>query len=247
MIDAPRQENIDGNVHDVDCRSTTSSLRSKNSSLYYPIQQSMVDDFENLRPLEDICNLGHLPLFEGTHCAATQKPPMQRDVTDVPVEEIRPCCATWTIGEALIPGQAICGLFCGFPSCIGCVGQCTALCCMCKFVNCKMLDCKDEDSKCCACQQCNWFLTLPNKGFESQSQCCCIDYRFAGPCCTNKVPCLFACLGLTCCADWKCVGMKCMPRLGDVIPRLDERIGKSPTAEQAASTQNVTVTVNVAK
>jgi len=33
---------------------------------------------------------------------------------------------------------------------------------------------------------------------------------------------------------------------GDVIPRLDERIGKSPTAEQAASTQNVTVTVNVA-
>merc|ERR1712226_124649 len=118
---------------------------------------------------------------------------------------------------------------------------------MCKFVNCKLLDCKDEDSRCCALQQCNWFLTAPNKGVEIQAQLCCIDYRSAGPCCTKKVPCLCSTLGLTCCADWKCVGLKFLPRMGDIIPRLDERVGKSPAAGGAPDNQNVTVTVNIAK
>lgn len=196
------------NVTDVDCQSTTSTR----SMLKLPMQEMMMNDLETMRPMPDFC--------EGGHCAAEQAPPMQRDVTDVPVEEIRPC------------GGCCCGIsgcFCGCPSCIGCVGQCTLLCCLCKFVNCKMLDCKDEDSRCCACYNCSQYLAFPNKLLECQEQVCCLDVRCAFPC-TKKVPCVFGTLGLICCADWKWVGCKFMPRLGDIIPRLDERVGKSPTA-----------------
>ena len=49
-----------------------------------------------------------------------------QDVTDVPVEELRVCCAGWSIDP---PSQQICSLFCGFPSCLGVTGACTLLVC----------------------------------------------------------------------------------------------------------------------
>jgi len=182
-----------------------------------PIQTTMADKpmyaIDGLRPLDDICEL-RCDGVEGTHCASTTN--MQRDVTDVPVEELRPffglCCN-------------ICGLFCGFPSCIGMSGSTTCLCEQNKFVCCKLLDCKDEDSRCCACLQCNQYLTAPNKCYECTGQYCCLELRGAFPC-TNKVPCVFGLCGVMCCADYKWIGCQFMPRLGDVIPRLDERQGK---------------------
>lgn len=166
-----------------------------------------------IRPMNDVCEL-NCNLAEGVHCA---EPAMQRDVTDVPVEEVRPCC-----------GYCCCiySLFCGCPSCIGITGACTLLICQCKYTYCKLLDCKDEDSRCCAMCQLNWFLTAPNKLYECTGQYFCMDMRAAFPC-TKKVPCVMAGFGFTCCADFKCVGCKFLTRLGDTIPRLDERAGKS--------------------
>lgn len=169
---------------------------------------------DSIRAMADVCAID-CSSAEGMHCASSNT--MQRDVTDVPVEELRPCCAGCC---------NICSLFCGFPSCIGIAGACTLLCCQCKYVCCKLLDCKDEDSRCAACIQLNWFLTAPNKLYECTGQYCCIDSRAALPC-TNKVPCMLTVLSITCCADCKCVGAKPCVRLGDVIPRLDERAGKS--------------------
>lgn len=172
---------------------------------------------------------------EGSHCMPV---PMQRDVTDVPVEELHPCMA------------CCCGfasLFFGCPSCCGISGQTTCICCMSKYVCCKLLDCKDEDSKCCACCQGNLFLTFPNKCCENQAQCFCVDTRYAFPP-TNKVPCAVNFLGVYCCADYgcKCVGTPPCRRLGDVIPRLDDRAGKSPSSASNQG-QTVQVTVNVQK
>merc|ERR1712110_117280 len=104
---------------------------------------------------------------------------MARDVTDVPIEEVRPCCALWNINP---PSQQICSMFCGFPSWIGVTGACTLLICQCKYTYCKLLDCKDEDSRCCAMCQLNWYLTAPNKCYECYGQYFCIDFRAACPC-----------------------------------------------------------------
>merc|ERR1712176_156099 len=116
----------------------------------------VVYGMEEVRPMDDVCEL-KCNWADGMHCADPPTQPIQRDKTDVPVEEIRPCCAG---------ACSICSIFCGCPSCFGIAGACTVLICQCKYVYCKLLDCKDEDSKCMALCQCNWFLTAPNKLYE---------------------------------------------------------------------------------
>merc|ERR1712085_89712 len=143
-------------------------------------------------------------------------------MTDTPVEELHPCMGICC---------CFCSFFCGFPSCIGCNCSETWCCYQYKYVCCKLMDCSDEDSRCCTLCQGGSYLNAPNKCYEGTCQLCCVDYRAAFPC-TKKVPCLWAFLGIQCCADWKCVGPKCCNRLGDLVPRLDERAGKSSTSEK---------------
>lgn len=163
-------------------------------------------------PLQDVCQVS---MADGCH-QAEGKIEMTRDVTDVPVEELRPVFATCC---------SICSLFCGFPSCIGCTGSTACFCLLCKYTYCKLLDCKDEDKRCCACDNCNCYLTYPNKIYECTGQYCFLDVRAAFPC-TSKVPCLVTLCGVTCCAQYKCKPGVCK-KIGESIPELMERAGKA--------------------
>jgi hypothetical protein len=153
-----------------------------------------------------------MSMNEGVHCAGEKV--TTRAVDDVPVEELVPCC-----GECC----SIASLFCSFPGCIGCTGQCGLLFCMCKYTCCKLLDCKDADKRCCTLDSCNMYLTYPNKCYECTGQYFCMDMRAAFPC-TAKVPCIVNMLGLTCCAGWKCK-VACCKKVGDLIPELKEKAG----------------------
>lgn len=154
---------------------------------------------------------------DGCHCADE---PMKRDDTDVPVEEIRPCCgACCCIGS----------LFCGFPSCIGCTYQYTLCCCMSKYACCKCLDCSDEHKKCFNCCVGSCYCVKPNKILEGVGQVCCVDARCAFPC-TNKVPCICMVLpACTFCADFR-VKIACNQKMGEIMPRLKERASASGAA-----------------
>lgn len=171
-------------------------------------------------PKQEDMEINLLPDFihprwdEGCHCMADNV--SQRDQTDVPVEELRPCCANCC---------TIHSFFLGFPSCIGFSGTCKILCCNQKYVCCKFLDCKDDDKRCMAVQVGATYLVLPQTCIECTRQDCCVESRCAFPC-TKNVPCLVSFLGITCCADFGCKFAPPCTRLGDIIPRLDESVGK---------------------
>jgi hypothetical protein len=159
-------------------------------------------------------------LKDGCHLAdegeGSKSTAMQRDVEDVPVEELRVCCGGCC---------SMTSLFCGFPSCIGCTCQGTVLVLMGKAACLKCLDCKDEHKKCCTLCVCDEYLVCPNKCCEMQSQTCCLDSRCAFPC-SNKVPCIFTLLPFCAMgADWK-MKTGCCKKTGELIPRLMERAGK---------------------
>lgn len=178
-------------------------------ALFLPKQEDME---MNLYP--DIFN----PYWdEGCHCMADGSPNVsQRDQTDVPVEELRPfaagCCY-------------ITSCFFGFPSCLGCSFSGTILFCNGKGVCCKLLDCKDDDKRCCAFCVGSCYFVLPRTCIECTEQLCCLETRCAFPC-TQKVPCLVTVFFITCCADFGCKFAPPCTRLGDIIPRLDEKVGK---------------------
>lgn len=170
--------------------------------------------FSDSHMMKDICQVEPCaPFVEGLHCMASNA---TREVTDVPVEELRPCYG-YCCGFA--------SLFCGCPSCFGCTCSGVCLICLGRCSCCKCLDCADEDSRCCAICEAQTFCVLPSRCCENQCQICCVDARNSFPC-SIKVPCLVNFLGFTCCSDFKCTP-KCCAKVGELIPRIAEAHGKS--------------------
>jgi len=148
---------------------------------------------------------------EGIHCMANEGED-KRDQTAVKVEDLQPCYGACCLIQSL---------YCKCPECIGCASDGTVLFCQGRCVSCKMLDCKDEDKRCCALCEMNAFWKIPTEIGESKQQCCCVDQRCAIPC-NDEVPCL--CTLMPCCvvaADMK-PGVHCCKNVGDIIPRLKQ-------------------------
>lgn len=147
---------------------------------------------------------------EGVHCMPGAG--SQRSQTETPLEELRPCAATICCIDSL---------YCQFPQCIGCSEVGMGCCCMYECVCCKMLDCSDEDSKCCALVANKTYLKIPQNCCYFQRQLCCVDERGEFPC-GQKVPCMVNALFLTCCADYQCKMMFCK-QIKEIVPRFDPK------------------------
>lgn len=172
-------------------------------------------DFEKMKRayFMEGCHLTAPPQnqMEGSHMAAQNAAGQRRDVSTVPVEELRPIGALCCVMDSL---------YCSFPGCIGCAGKYKFLCCMSKFSCCKCLPnpSEDEDRRCCAIQEQQRYLIIPQSCCEIQMHICCVDRRGALPC-TPQVPCIVNLYGFTCCSDWKCTP-GCCKTVGELIPRL---------------------------
>jgi len=166
--------------------------------------------------INDICD------FDFTRCALREGAHMAEENTgkadtDVPVEDLVPCFAYCC---------AINSLYCQWPGILGINASSRCLCLVSKCVACKALDCQDDEATCCMCSKNECYCAKPTTCCECTGQTFCCEDRCAFPC-TQNVPCMFNVLGLTCCADFKCVGFKCCLRVGELIPRLDEGKGKN--------------------
>lgn len=153
-----------------------------------------------------------MPMTEGEHAAADLvegEHEATRDTTDTKVETLKPCNACCC---------SITAIYCDFPECIGCSGECQTCCVGQKGVCCKMIDSKDDPVRCCMCQKAECWCQWPKTCCYCQEQFCFLDSRVAFPC-TDNVPCLVTLCCLTCCADWK-MNFGCMKSVGDIIPRL---------------------------
>lgn len=131
---------------------------------------------------------------------------MEKEMTDVPVGEVRVCEACMC---------SICGFMCKYPECLGVKTEGMCLCFQVEQALCKMISKENDENICCVCCDGGAYVVMPKTCIQCSETCFCIDARCALPC-TDKVPCICGLFGLVCCANKECK-MACFPKVEDII------------------------------
>lgn len=132
---------------------------------------------------------------------------MHFDLSDTPVGEIRLCNACFCTS---------CGFLLKYPECIGAKLEALCLCYQCEASSCKLITEDSDAGICCICCDAGTYVVMPTTCCTYAQTFCCLDQRCACPT-TDKVPCMLACLGLTCLAKNE-VKTGCCPLIGDIVP-----------------------------
>jgi hypothetical protein len=133
----------------------------------------------------------------------------------VKIEDLTACCAL---------GCCICSLYSKVPDCIGTHSKGQALCMELECLTCKSSS--NEGSLCICCKN-ELECIKPTVCIKLTAQVCCVDNRCSVPC-DEEVPPILACLGLTCCKDYKCD-----PKCGDGVAegKEEKEGGGAPATE----------------